>query len=218
MPFGKIDELLRRGEIAIWHRYDQGTFYDFSGNGNEPDLISNVTFEQGGIRFNDSNGYIRVADSAELQINLQMSVIVNAKFPETDRTGAGSGARLISKRDGTGNNYEFITSDTGGTQGIYVYTGGTVADKFVQYTGSRTVGFTCYDDVAPVGYVDGLSIGDLDAAVDLTSDDAPLFIGNWYSATRSTYCVMYGFMIVRRILTETEMAQVHGELEGLRRK
>lgn len=216
MPFGLIDELKRRGEMVLWHRYDKKTFHDFSGQGNEPTTISGAKFEGGGLRFTPDNGYILVPDALSLRMGYEMTIVVTHEYKSLDRTGAGSGARLVSKRDAGSNDYEWIASDTVGEERLYFYNGGTVSDQPAPYVGARSNAISVFDGDYPEIYIDGISVGEGDATITLAENDAPLYIGNYYLLGRSTYATLFNVMIVNRSVTQSEMAQLHGELMKLR--
>jgi hypothetical protein len=211
MPFGKIDELLRRGEIVYWGRYDEGTFADFSGYGNVPDVKSNVRLEGDGLWFNDANGYIRIPDSSELQLT-RGTLIALSKFVHAERS---TQSWVISKRDAGGTNYDFRLDST---PQLELYDGTSTRVRAASYYGAEMVGMTFADGETGVGFVDGVSVGDFSGTSTVSTDDAPLYIGNYYVASGSMYNPLHGIMIINRPLIESEVAQVTGELMNLRIK
>lgn len=216
MPFGTIDKLLRRGEIVLWHRYDQGTFHDFSGNGNEPSTISNCRLEGNGLRFDGTNGYLEISDSPELQLT-QGSIVLLGKFG-IPPVGSNLTEVFVSKRDAGGTNYEFFAFDAGGSA-----TGWSFYDGAAGATGGPTVAeamnsivVTFVTGATPISYRDGIFDEVFDSSVTVTEDDAPLYIGNRYTATLASPDLFHGVMIVNRELTGSEIAAIHDELMWMR--
>jgi hypothetical protein len=214
LPFGTIDALLRDGEIVLWHRYDQGTFHDFSGNGNEPTTLSNVRLEGFGLRFSGTSGYIMVPDSPELQLTEGTLVIVGSlsTVSVNDPTEV-----LVSKRDAGGTNYELSTYDSVPFTGWRFYQGSAAPKGGPALAAAmHSVGLTFKDGEFPLFYRSGVLFGAMDLSVSVAVNDAPLYIGNRYTATVASSDLFQGLLIVNRELDGTEMANVHSELEALR--
>jgi hypothetical protein len=206
-----IASLKREGALVLYHDYRKGkaTFADLSGNGNDG-TPSNVIGAGGGIKFNDSNGYIQVADSPELQGDAWTLVFVGS-FDRLERPVA-TNSRILSKRDAGGAQYMWIMSDV---PDLRIYDGSLTRTLVADYRGARSLGITLEDGETPAGYADGLFVGNYGGTVTVAADDAPLFVGNFHSATRSMLNPAHGALIFNRILTAKEMAAVHGELMSM---
>lgn len=204
--------------LVLWHDYRrrEGTFDDLSGNGNDG-VGSNVELRGGGVYFRDPDGYIMVADAPELQLT-EGTIDVLGYFSTPDRPVGATGARLVSKRDVGGNNYEFIiTEDVGPIQRWYTYDNIASRSLTVDYVGARCLGVTFENGQVPEGWMNGLDAGAFSGAMTAIADDADLYIGNWYSATRSTYNIIQAVLIFNRVLTETEHSKLYGELLKIQR-
>ena len=210
-----LQKSIEDGSLVLWHSYRSwnGTFDDLSGNGNDG-TASNVEFRGGGVQVRDPDGYIVVADSDELQLTTG-SFIILGFFPRVERANDDTSARLISKRDAGGTNWEIILDST---PDIGFYDGVNTRTLSVDYYNAKFIGVTI--DTGPataIGYLDGVNAGNFDDTSTLSIDDAPLYIGNWYNASRSTYNVIQSVLIFNKVLTETEISKLYGELMRIQR-
>jgi len=201
----KLKQLIDEGVLVLWHDYRQGTLADLSGNGNDGSF-SNAWWGGGGAQFQDPDGYIVVADAAELQLTAGTFVVLG-EFTQLERTTGQS--RLISKRDAGGTNYEFRLS---GTPTIEIFDGANIRSIAADYRGYKTISASFTNGATPEAYLNGLDIGAMNDVVAISTDDAPVFIGNLYQFTRSTYNIIQAALIFNIILDADEIAQVHGEL------
>lgn len=202
-----IQQLIRDGDLVLYHDYRSGSFHDWSEQGNDAAVTSNVWYGGGGIQFADANGYIQVTDAAELQLT-EGSMMVVGDFANLERPAAEQG-RLVAKRDVGGTNYDWRIDDT---PRFLLYDGAVSRILNADYRGSKSVGVDFDGGGIPNGYLNGVFAGAYTGAVTITADDAPVFIGNFYGVTRSALNPFWAVLIVNRILTATEWAQLHQEL------
>ena len=210
MSYSFLQQSIRDGSLVLWHRYDQGTLIDWSGQGNGG-TPADLWYDGGGLRFSDPDGVVTVPDASELQLT-EGSIFILGDFMALERTPNES--VFVSKEDGGGINYEF---DLDATPRFLFADGVATRVLNTDYRGSKSVAVTFEDGETPIGYVDGLSVGTFNGSVTITTDDADLKIGNRYPKTRSVYNPIWNVCIWNDILDGAEIAEAHGELVELAR-
>lgn len=202
---GIIQELLLEGVIVLWHDYRAGHCLDLSPNNNDGTPSANILFEGFDLRFPVATEEVTVADSAELQLTAG-SIIAIGRFRRQIAAGGG----LVAKRVGAASNYYLYMTTT--SMGMY---DGTVARTLaMDISGARMLGATFTDGGTPIGYMDGLSRGNLSGAIDVIVNNNPIEIGN-YANGGQIQSPLSSVMIINRILTAAEMAQLYAELANL---
>lgn len=211
MSYSFLEQSKRDGSLVLWHDYRRWnqTFLDLSGQGNDAAAMANLWWGGGGVQFNDSNGYIQVADAAELQFTLG-TVVALGEFTRLE--GGGNDTRLLSKRDAGGTQFEFRLDNT---PRLEIYDGTGIRSLNHDYRGNHYLAIDIEDGEISEGWADGLSIGNFNAACAYSVDDAPLYIGNYYLFNRSLNNPMWAALIFNDILTSTEHAELFGELMAL---
>ena len=198
-----IEKLRREGSLVLYHDYRMGHCNDLSGFGNHGVPSAAVRFNRNGIEFN-TTAVVTVNDALNLRLT-EGSIVVFADFNKQPTNG-----RMVSKRDAGGCNYEmtvFGATDVG-------FVDSNLATKSLAMTiaGNQCVSANFKIGEVPDGYRNGIYIGAFSGAVNIVADDAPLLIGNWYSATLPLQQTISAALIINRKLTATEHSQVYASL------
>lgn len=203
-----ITQLKREGVLRLFHDYRSGTLRDLSGNGNHG-TGSNIRFIKGvGVVFRNPDGYIVVANSASITLTEGAFVI----FSDLDKLEIQAPVSWVfSKRDAGGINYDFRLNS--GPQWQF-YDGTASRILADDYRGAKSVGVNFGNGVVAQGYKTGIYAGLFSAASTITADDAPLYIGNWHSATSSMLNPMKAVILCSRQLTAKEHATLVKEVIG----
>jgi hypothetical protein len=208
-----LQQSIRDGSLVGWwdlRRWNQ-TFLDLSGQGNGASATSNIWWGGGGVQFADANGYIQVADAAELQ-GTTWTLVALGDWTRLESGGGAASGRLVSKRDAGGTQYEWYLDNT---PQMRLSDGAVTRLLALDYRGKRLLATSFTSGATPVVYLDGLLEGSMNDTVTITANDAPLYIGNWYLATLATYNIIQSVLIFNDQLTATEHAQLFGELMAL---
>jgi len=205
---GIIDDLKAEGALVLAHFYASRSFHDFSGNGNDG-TPTNVHFAGNrGVRFPASTSKITVSDSPELQLT-EGTLVVFGEFLSQGRDN-----RLISKRDAGGTNYDmyFFTVPLR----IFLYDGTAGRSVTTDITGKKYIAINMKSGEKCEGFADGISIGLFNDTSTITSDDAPIVIGNMYAGSKNLDSTLTAALIVNRKLTASEHAELYAELSSMR--
>lgn len=201
-----IDALKAEGVLSLYHDYRAGHVQDLSGNANHGTMTATAWADKG-LDFPSATSKVTVSDSARLQgAAFTLLALSNCQSQITNEY-------LISKRDAGGNNYAFFkysnTSigiyDGAGTRGLAVNTIGTKCQAVSFSNG--TVGKV---------YLDGAYAGDLSSASVTVANDAPVIMGNSFSNNARLQSTLDAAIIISRILTATEHANLYAELSAMR--
>lgn len=214
MSYSFLQQSIRDGSLVLWHDYRRWnhSFADLSGQGNDASTISNAWWGGGGVQFARDNGYIQVADSAELQLTAG-TIVVLASFDNAERIG-GQYSILVSKRDVAGINYAF-EYDGANTRFNFRDSNNNLRTLVHDLCGDLSVAVSFSNGGTPQGYANGIALGAYSNTVTIATDDAQLDIGNRYLFNRSMLNPLLGVLIFNDILDASEVAQVHGELAAL---
>jgi len=208
-----IQELIRSGNLVLFHDYRTGHCNDLSVNNTNNGVINgNCVWEGDGLRFVDATAYVEVPHDASL--NLTNATFVMLK-PKT---------RNYELRVG-GFNLGMIVKDTGGAGTLWrTYLSGNrlVFDEGANARWSPLVYRDDYCYVAlstqaaavAIGYGDGLSTGAFNAASTLSLNTHNVRIGLFAGVTSYTG-TMQSVMIINRVLTAAEHARLYDELVNL---
>lgn len=197
-----IDSLIRSGVVVLLHDYRSGSAQDWSGQGNVGTLSAGCKFTgpSGALRFPATTDEVTVADVAALRLTTFSVVVV------IDCTSQTATEYLVS-HDSAGSGYSLGLNAT-----QLLLTGDGVARTIAAtLTGARSLGATCASGGTPIGYKDGLSLGNFSGAVTVTGAAVATEIGNWNNSGQCKSAEK-ALLIANRILTPTEMAAVHAEL------
>jgi len=209
MSYSFIEQSKRDGSLVLFQLYLRGNqnFLDLSGQGNDAAAISNAWWGGGGVQFAPVNGYIQVADAAELQLTRGSFCVLGA-WDRLEQTTT----RIFAKRDAGGTNYELQID---AVPSLRFFDGVNSRQIAVDYRGSRSIAGTFGDGLNWQLYLDGLSAGLSGNASAVSVDDADLYIGNNYLAASAVASPVWAVCLFNDILTATEMAVCHGELMDL---
>ena len=200
-----IQDSIADGSLVLWHDYRAGHMIDLSGNGNDGTPTSVIWQGRDGIRFPTTGSWVQVADSSELQLTTGTLAVLAAFMDQATINTE----RLISKRDGGGNNYDWYLEATD----INLYDGATISDVNVTVPGHRLFAVSFDTTNQPDGYRNGIFHAQYDNIMStLAVNDAPLFIGNRYTGTYQFQSAMQAVLIFNDKLTATEHAQLYSEL------
>jgi len=157
------------------------------------------------LTFPATTDEVTVADSASLAIT-NMSIVMLGRFQSQITT-----EYLVSKRSGGNTHFQFSLY----AANLGFYDGVNARNVTADVRGKRGVGVTCQSGGTPIGYVDGISVGNFSGVSTITADAVALEIGNWADVAR---CLspLEAVVMVNRVLTATEMAAVHSDLVNMR--
>lgn len=202
---GQIQTLIDEGALVLYHNYRANHALDLSGQDNAG-VLTDTAWQGGGLRFNASTSKVTVADAAELQLTEGTLVVLGDFLSQTVNE------RLISKRSAIGTNYDLFLN---ATPGLSLHDGTNTRTINTNIVGSRLVAINMADGAIGEAFVDGLSIGNLNAASDLSADNAPLIIGAFYGAGANLHSSLHAALIINRKLSATEHAALYAELTSL---
>jgi len=157
------------------------------------------------LTFPANTDEVTVADSASLAVT-NMSIVMLGRFQSQITT-----EYLVSKRSGGNTHFQFSLY----AANLGFYDGVNARNVTADVRGKRGVGVTCQSGGTPIGYVDGISVGNFSGVSTITADAVALEIGNWADVAR---CLspLEAVVMVNRVLTATEMAAVHSDLVNMR--
>jgi len=197
-----IAKLKADGVLKLWRAYRAGHFQDL-GDSNHGTPIS-VVLGYRGASFPLITSLETVADSSNLRLTTG-TVIVFGNFNSQTATET-----LVSKKDAGGTMYDLYLNAT-----QLVFSDGTNNRTITtSLNNKRCIGVTFATGGTPIGYVDGLSIGNFSGAVTIAADDAPLILGNIYSGSQNSQNTIADVLLCSRVLTASEMAAVCAELNN----
>lgn len=210
MAYGsQIAALLREGAIALLHDYRSGSALDqVPGGTNHGVLSSGARFlgPASALTFPATTDEVTVADAASLRLT------------------AGS-IIAVSERGFTSQvNYETLAHKWGANIGYQLYLGAgivifrgdaTIRTITTNILGKRSVGVAFTSGGTPIGYADGLSLGNFSGTVTVTTGAADAQVGN-ISNSQRCQSPLSAVLLANRILTPTEMAACHAELLAAR--
>ena len=201
-----LDDLLTEGVVKLYHDYRAGHLQDLSGNGNHG-TGTDIVWPGDGVRFNAATSVITVADAAELQLTAGMLLVFgNFQQPSSWRM-------LIHKRDAGGTNYSFYID----TVSIRLNDGVNIRQVVTSVDGAKCIALNMTNGGTAEAFVDGISVGLLNAASSISVDDAPLLIGAYHvGGVPQLDSTLAATLIVNRELTDTEMAQTCAALQSYR--
>jgi hypothetical protein len=200
-----IQDLITEGACVLYSDYRSGSVWDFAKGYWHVSTMTDCHFNGAGVQFL-STGKISITDNIHTLELTTGTIVVLGKFDNVD-----SGT-MVHKEDGGGRNYKF-----GFTSSTELFFRGSAADIAALTISAgkscHAVSFTSGSD--PVGYTDGIYVGDYDNAITVATNDAPLLIGHEFESVEGIQgCTISAVIICNRVLTATEHAQVYGELSG----
>lgn len=199
-----IQQSIRDGSLVLYHDYRLGHAQDLSNNNNHG-VFDRTVLQRGGVRFLNAGSEILVADSPELRLTAGSIVALSVTgFSRQRPNGA-----FIHKRVGVSSNYYFFYNTTSTTLALYDGTNSRTIVKSIQ--GYKTVACSFTNGATPVGYLDGLSIGNFSGAVNVIPNNHPVEMGN-YGASINSASTFSAIMLFNRVLTAAEHALVYEEL------
>jgi hypothetical protein len=200
-----IQELVSEDSLVLYHDYRAGHAKDLSGQGNDG-VISGGFLCPDGLIHADSADVTTVSDNANLQLATgSIFVLVDLQNMRADYDQV-----LVSKRDAGGTNYALSIDKS--TQKLIFYDGSNSRSSTSTVLGAKSLGATFATNYAAIAYMDGVSDGAFDGASTVTVDDADLTIGGIWTSNYQQQNPIGAVVIVNRILSEGEMARLHGEL------
>ncbi len=202
---------LPKDGLVLFQNYCAGHAQDLSGNGNHGTLTNSGGFGGGGkLRYRPaaSNGHILVADSPELQVTAGTFAFAG-KFKEF--------SIFADKRDGGGLNFliyinppseiRFVTSDGNMFFAIPAYSyEGIGSLVIIKSEGSSKAKL----------FFAGVHVADSALAKEMTTNDAPLIIGNSYVGGSPMPSSLHAVAIYNRAVdATTEIPAIHNALANL---
>lgn len=211
MPsFGKtIDSLLREGAIAgLWFG-NSGHWRDLSGNGNHGTVSASMRQIQPGGPwvFPNTTDEVTVADAASLQLTAGAIVA----YFEHGITNQVTNEAIFGKRDGAARNYIlYLTAPT-----ISMYDGVNIRTIATDVRGRKGIGCSFTNGGTPIGYADGVSLGNFSGTLNVVPTAGTAEIGNSANAA-NLRSPLSAVLLANRVLTATEHAAVYAELAAAR--
>lgn len=204
-----LQQLIRDGDLRLYHDYRARTIRDFSGQGNHGAFAgADPTWENDRLRFSGTSR-VTVADDATLQGDTWSAVW----WGEFDRDDAGDGV-VVAKRDAGGTQFEIRMEST--PQIDWYDSGGNTRSVAHDYKHNRCLAVTCEDGSPFDLYADGLAIGASGNNVSIMADDAEVNVGNDFNGANPSSNALQGVLLVARVLTSTEIARLYSEIVGAR--
>jgi len=205
---GILQELKREGVLALYHDYRSGRLVDYSGNGNNGTATA-VGFTKQGSGFLGTTSRILVPSSPTLQSatgTLIGCYTVSNNAPQI---------RIINKR-GAASQIDWFQLNT--TQ-LAMFDGTNLPTVTVPKTNGKVCNSVSWTSGGtPVGYQNGVSVGNYSLTLTPVLNNTDVTIGNQnigIANVLSTQIVHYA-LIINRALTATEHARVYGQLENMK--
>jgi len=211
---GFIQELIRSGNLVLWHDYRAGHTQDLSQNNSNNGVINgNCVWEGNGLRFVDATAYVEVPHHASL--NVTDATIVMLK-PKRRNYALGIGSP----------NLGYFVKEFGGAglilrvylnaNRLAVHDGANARWSGIAYNDDeRYVGMSSLAGTKIVGYREGVSIGLFNDVSSIPTSTHNVYIG--ICAAAMPYLgTMQSVMLINRVLTAAEHAQLYDELANLR--
>jgi len=203
---GIIQELLREGVVVGWWDARSGHLNDLGPNGNNGVMSAGCFWEGFSLRFPTNADEVTVVNSASLQITT-VTLVVFGRF----NLNAVAYESLIAKRLVGASQFDFH----GRSDRISLYDGTTQIHLVTPTTGARCLACSFTHGGTPVGYVNGLSRGNFVGTQNIIVNNHPVEIGNLSNARRLE-SPLDGALVISRVLTAAEHAQLYDELANLR--
>lgn len=203
---GILQELKTEGVLALYHDYRSGRLYDWSDNGRNGVASTGSIFNKQGVKFINAADVITVAASTSL-------ALTQGSFVWLLRGGnIPTNAAYIHGKEGATTRYLLYT-DNGTRLRFYNVASNITVNTDV--SDARSFGVSFVNGGTPVGYRDGISLGNFSGTITLTGTSIDLEIGN-YTSTYKLNALLKAVVICRRPLTATEHARLYGQLENMR--
>jgi len=200
---GIIQDLIREGVVKCWIDARSGHLNDLSENGNDGTPSVGTRWEGHALRFNAVTDEVTVAADASLSLT--------------------TGTLITLGRFRSQTSSEYLIGHLAGVTGYYLFMDATRlrfgADAgawsiVTSLPSSRCIGITFESGQIPIGYVDGLSIGNFNGVATVTAAATVTTFGNTINVGQTLSPYESG-MIISRISTAAEMAQLYDELANL---
>jgi len=202
-----IERSKRDGSLVLYHDYRAGHIQDLSGRGNNGTGLGVGTAFTGtcGLQWQPTAvSGVTVADSTSLRLGEATFVVFPFKEFKV-QSPIYTSERVFCKVDAGGSNYDVMISSTD----VQINTRTRVASVL----GQRMLSINAKNGEIPDLYINGILHGVFSGVLTMVADDAPLFIGNYYSGiTRPFLSIMAAALIFNRKLTATEHSELFGEL------
>jgi hypothetical protein len=199
-----IQDLIDEGALVDWQSFRSGTAFDWSGNGNHG-ALTDVIHTGAGAQFLENTSSALVSDNISIRLTEGCALFLcDGLRTETEGT-------VISKRDAGGTNYHIAVFSGANTIGLFDGSD----ERTITYTnGTRLFGINFESGTSAEGFEDGVSIGNFSGINTITTDDAPLYIGNRYNNSQNFSSNLSDVLIINRKLTATEHALLYDALEN----
>jgi len=201
---GTLDDLKTEGVVVGYWDFRSGDLTDRSGNGNDGTATS-LQWQNRYIGFNESTSKITISDDNTLQTTALSVTYCGSFMSQTAET-------LVHKQDAGGTNYSVALTATN----VNLYDGTNTRTIVADITGHRCITVQATHGSTGELFIDGVLEGALDGNSSLSTDDAPLILGNDHddgdNASNSTECIV----ITNRELTDAEASGLYSQLASLR--
>jgi hypothetical protein len=203
-----IQSLIAEGAcVGLWD-FRSGTAYDWSRSGNSG--IFSAGMRQigpgGPWVFPNTTDEVTVADAASLRLTAGAIVA----YSEHGFTSQVSNEFVLSHRSGA-QGYRLYISNVA----LSSWMDGTLGVIATSIVGSHSVGMSFTSGALPVGYKDGLSLGNFSAFGTVTAVATTTELGN-YADSGQLRSPLSAVLLANRVLTATEHAAVYAELAAAR--
>jgi hypothetical protein len=203
-----IQTAIEDGRLKMWHSYRSGSFADKSGNGNNG-TPTDVNFTGDGLAFNGGFAVVKADSSAELSSD-EYTVVVSLPNGLQD---SATGSRILVRSDDTAIDWQFYYTTN---PSIRIFDGTNISVLNVDLSQSSYCAASIVNGEKPNFYSDGSFVGEGSIAVAISASDVgDFYIGNRFEGSRQSIVPFGDILIFNVELTETEHAQLYGELSGM---
>jgi hypothetical protein len=221
-----IQEILRNGEMKLWHDYSSGSLADLSGNGNDGAFVNSPFINRNGVSTNGTDNYIQVGDDDSLSfgdgsVDSPFSLVVwvheipsqTYLIHKTEDSTSAANLEYIFRTDATGR-LAFFTYDASASAQIGQYA--SVGSEIE--VGKSYILIGTYDGSSTSAgmkiYANGVLVPSAlnEAGVYVAMENLAKNVGIGRRGSSYSKAVYEQVMIMGRELDATEAAKLTGEL------
>jgi hypothetical protein len=203
---GILQELKTEGVLALYHDYRSVRLVDYSGNGNNGTAPAGAFFTKAAVNLNNLTTAMTIADNGTLRLGT-LSVIVLADFVSQRSSEI---LYAVSVFAGSARMWFYMAA----TPTLNLFDGTSSRTLSINIVGKKCVSMSVQSGQIPLGYADGIFIGNFSGTLTPPVGASLIEIGNTNFAN-SIKSTLKAVVVVSRVLTATEHARVYGQLENM---